>query len=95
MNEPSEPVGTLWNDAQRTAERTGTSSQGDRGRIHELEHEVLELKILNKGKDYFVERLQKEREAFANERREYVDHLIASNRKIGELETKLLQLEGI
>jgi hypothetical protein len=41
---------------------------------------------LNKGKDYFMEQLQKERNGF-------FEQVISANRKVGELETKLLQLE--
>ena len=49
--------------------------------------EVLDLKITNRGKDYFIEQIQKERDGF-------VDQLLSASRKVGELETKLLQLEG-
>jgi hypothetical protein len=52
------------------------------------------LKITNRGKDYFIEQVEKEREGFAQEREGYVEKLMASNREVGELETKLLQLEG-
>jgi hypothetical protein len=45
------------------------------------------LKILNKWKDFFVEQRQKERNGF-------FDQLLTTNRKLGELETKLLQLES-
>jgi len=38
--------------------------------------------------------LQKEREGFAQERQGYVGKLMNFNRKVGELETKLLQLEA-
>jgi hypothetical protein len=86
INEPSEPVGKVRNDAERTSERGAAASEGDMGRIQELEKEVLDLKILNKGKDFFVEQLQKERNRF-------FDQLLTANRKMGELEEKLLQLE--
>lgn len=48
---------------------------------------VLNLKIVNKGKDRFIERLQKERNRF-------VDQLLAANRKMGGLGSKLLRLEN-
>ena len=38
--------------------------------------------------------LQKEREGFAQERQGYVEKLMNFNRKAGELETKLLQLQA-
>jgi hypothetical protein len=86
INEPSEPVGKVRNDAERTSERTAAASEGEVGRIRELEKEVLDLKILNKGKDFFVEQLQKERNGF-------FEQVLSANRKVGELEAKLLQLE--
>ena len=52
----------------------------------------MDLKITNRAKDYFIEQLKNEREGFALERKEYVEKLINSNRQIGELETRLLQL---
>jgi hypothetical protein len=48
---------------------------------------------LPKGKDFFIEQLQKERESFAQERQGYVEKLMGFNRKVGELETRLLQLD--
>ena len=67
---------------------------GDGGRMGELEKEIVDLRITNRGKDYFIEQLQKERERFAQERQGYVEKLMSFNRKVGELETKLLQLEA-
>jgi polyhydroxyalkanoate synthesis regulator phasin len=64
----------------------------DKGRVRELEKEVIDLKITNRGKDYFIEQLQKEREGFAEERKGYVDELMKSQKQVGELEAKLLQL---
>jgi hypothetical protein len=46
----------------------------------------MDLKITNRGKDYLIEQWQKERNGF-------FDQLLAANRKVGELETRLLQLE--
>ena len=59
-----------------------------------LEQEVMDLKIVNRGKDYFIEQLQKDHAAFAEERQSYVEKLMNFNRKVGELETRLLQLQG-
>ena len=47
---------------------------------------MLDLKITNRGKDFFIEQLQKERDGFFKE-------VIKANRRVGELETRLLQLE--
>ena len=61
--------------------------------LRELEKELMDLKITNRAKDQYIERLHQDREAFAVERQEYVEKLMSFNRKVGELETKLLQLE--
>jgi hypothetical protein len=52
-----------------------------------LERENLDLKIANRGKDFLIEQIQKERTGF-------FDQLLNANRKMGELETKLLQIES-
>jgi len=76
INEASEPIGKVPNDAERATERTAPASEGDLGRIKELEKEVVDLKILNKGKDFILEQLQKERNVF-------FDQLLTANRKMG------------
>ena len=81
-NEPSEPVGSLRKDA----EGLKGGSVPDDDRVKELERENLDLKITNRGKDFFIEQLQKERNGI-------IDQLLSTNRKVGELETKLLQIE--
>jgi hypothetical protein len=79
--EHSETVGTVPKDAE-------TSSQPiDTDRVEELEKEIFDLKITNRAKDHFIDQLQKERES-------HVTKLMASSHRIGELETKLLQLEA-
>ena len=42
----------------------------------------------------FIEQLKKERESLADERKDYVDKLMTFIHKVGELETRLLQLEA-
>ena len=63
-------------------------------RIKELERENLDLKITNRGKDYFVEKLEKEREYFEVVRREMTQQLISQSQRVGELKTKLQQIEA-
>jgi hypothetical protein len=82
-NEPAEPVGSLRKDSE--GPKKGSES-GDE-QVKELKRENLDLKIANRGKDYLIEQLQKERGGF-------FDQLLAANRKVGELETKLLQIES-
>ena len=55
-------------------------------RIKELELENVDLKIANRGKDYFVEELKNERERFEAERKELVQQLIHHSHRVGELE---------
>ena len=56
-------------------------------KLQELEREILDLKITNRGKDMFIEQLKGERTGF-------FEQLLSANRKVGELETKLLQIES-
>ena len=87
INESSEPVGTVPNALEKPQKPTNESSETDAGRLRELQHEVMDLKITNKGKDYLVDQLKQERDGF-------FDQLLSASRKVGELETRLLQLEG-
>lgn len=48
---------------------------------------MTDLRIANRGKDIFIEHLQKERDGILGQ-------LVESSRKNGELETRLLLLEG-
>lgn len=54
----------------------------------------MDFKIPNRAKDFYIEQLQKEREGFALERREYVEKLMSFNHRMGDLETQLLQLQA-
>jgi hypothetical protein len=75
----------------RTVVRTA-EPRLDTEEVKTLKQEIMDLKITNRGKDFFIEQLQNEREGFAVERQGYVDKLMSFNRKVGELESKLLQL---
>ena len=95
INEPSEPFGKLPQDSEpfRTVPQDALSttktppiSEEDRSKVLELEKEVMDLRILNKGKDFFIEQLKTERQDFFEE-------VVAANRKVGELQNRLLQLE--
>ena len=95
INEPSEPFGkvpqpaedfrTIPHDAE-TGNETETVSEIEKSRGKELERENLDLKIANRGKDYLIDQLK-------NERTGFFEQLLTANKKMGELETKLLQLE--
>ena len=59
----------------------------DSEEVSELRKEIMDLRIANRGKDMFIEHLTKERT-------EFVDQLMERSRKVGELETRLLQLDA-
>jgi hypothetical protein len=81
----SEPVGNVPKDAERPEPPIPHASESQE--IEELEKEIRDLEITNRGKDYFIGRLERERDGF-------FEQLLTASRKVGELETKLLQLEG-
>jgi len=81
----SEGIRTVPNDGE-TSKATPASTRED-SRVLELERENIDLKITNRAKDIVIGQIQKEREGF-------FEQLITASRKVGELETKLLQLEG-
>jgi hypothetical protein len=58
----------------------------DEKRFKELEREIFDLQIANRGKDYLIGELNKERKLF-------FDQLLTANRTVGQLETKLKQLD--
>lgn len=91
VNIPFEQVGSVPSASERD-DRPTRSSEPTNNEIKSLEHEIRDLQITNRAKDMFIERLEKERESFAIERHEYVEKLMSFNRRVGELETQLLQL---
>ena len=66
INEAAEPVGSVPKDSERLETPLAVSEPGP-GRVKKLEEEVMDLKITNRAKDYFIDQLQKEREGFAQE----------------------------
>lgn len=62
-----------------------TETPADSGKLKELEAEVVDLKITNRAKDYFIDQLKQERGSM-------VEQLTASARRVGELETTLQQI---
>lgn len=92
--EPSEAPEPVPKGSEKPKPKASWENGEDPDRIKQLEREVVDLKILNQGKDYFIDLMKKERDGFSQDRQKYIDQLVASNRKVGELETRLLQLEG-
>jgi len=60
----------------------------DQKRLKELEREMFDLQIANRGKDYLIDQLNSERAGF-------FDKILSATRRVGQLETKLQQLDGL
>ena len=65
----------------------GNASMADEKRLKELEREIFDLQIANRGKDYLIGELNKERKSF-------FDQLLHANRTVGQLETRLNRLDN-
>jgi hypothetical protein len=89
---PSEASATAQNEGDRKGEPPLQPSPENAKIIKELEKEIMDLKITNRAKDYFIERLEKDREKFAVERHGFINKLMSFTRRIGQMESKLLQL---
>ena len=90
----SGPGSSVPKNSESPANRAPAEANSEVSNIPRLQQELMDLKITNRAKDYYIEQLKSEREGFALEREDYVEKLINSNRQIGELETKLLQLQA-
>jgi hypothetical protein len=65
----------------------GNANNTDELRLQELEREIIDLRIANRGKDYLIDQLKGERTGF-------FEKLLSANRTVGELERRLRQLNG-
>ena len=84
----SDPVRNVPKGSESNIDNPPSSPAGDEDAgFKTLEREVRDLKITNQAKDYYIDRLEKERENF-------VEKLMASSHRVGELEAKLLRLEA-
>lgn len=94
----AEPYGKLPHAERQREPQEEPITEDERDRSKSLQQEIMDLKITNRAKDIEIGRLYEERDEergdFALERNEYVEKLMSFNRKVGELETKLLQLEA-
>ena len=59
----------------------------DERKVQELERQVVDLNIANRGKDYLIDQLK-------GERADFFEKLLTANRAVGQLETKLHQLDA-
>jgi predicted RNase H-like nuclease (RuvC/YqgF family) len=80
----SETFGTTVEHVKHSPTKTTTRSADER-KVQELEHEIMDLKITNRGKDFLIKQLQSERDGI-------IDKMLTSSRTVGQLETKLNQL---
>lgn len=83
----SEPVSEPFRTAPRDSEQARRADSASADELVELKKENRDLQIANRGKDYFIERLEKERETMLTQ-------LVESSRTVGQLETRLHQLEA-
>ena len=60
--------------------------------VQDLRRKVMDLEITNRVKEELLRRAQTQLDQADEERKTYIERLIAGSRKIGELETHLLQL---
>jgi hypothetical protein len=89
-NEPAEPVGSVPKDAV-----TGRSAGVDEpAHARELELQIRDLEITNRVKDQVISMKDKFIEQLQQEQRDYIERLIDSSHRVGQLETKLLQIES-
>lgn len=83
-SEPEVPP-TPRSETKEDKSRTRSNPEPDSAQLGTMEKELTDLRILNRGKDYFIEQLKLERE-------DLLDKLVNGSHRIGELETQLRQL---
>jgi hypothetical protein len=84
---PSEIVGSTGKDSVKSESPPTAATQTNLENADAVRQEIANMQVTNRAKDLFIEQLQKDRE-------HYVEQLMEFNRKFGELETKLLQLQA-
>lgn len=75
----SEPFGSDMKTVKHL-QMENSKQVADGNKFQELEREIMDLKIANRGKDYLIDQLRNERSGF-------FDKLLATNHRLGELET--------
>ncbi len=78
---------TSESEIPKHSERGPARESADEDRVRELERQNRDLEIATRAKDYYLERLEKERTQF-------VEKLVGISRYVGELETQVFQLGG-
>jgi hypothetical protein len=72
---------TFGSVAARVKNPENSVETSDSRRLQELEREIIDLKIANRGKDYLLGELNRERQSF-------FEQLLSANRTVGQLEAK-------
>ncbi len=88
------PVKPVRNPSERPPQPEQPAGEQATGDMDGMSQEILDLMITNRAKDIHIKQLYKERDDFASERQGYVEKLMTFSRKVGELETRLLQLSA-
>jgi hypothetical protein len=83
---PAKAAAERFRKAPNDSGSSNSKPASDPDELAELKKENLDLKITNRGKDYFIEQLQKEREGL-------IKQVVDSSQRVGQLEAKLMQLE--
>jgi hypothetical protein len=80
-------ISEAFGSAVQHVKHPGNTSVVDERKLQDLERQIMDLKIANRGKDFLIGELNKERKSF-------FDQLLTTSRTVGQLETKLNQLDG-
>lgn len=76
------PDAEAFRKVPNPAEDTRAETKADSNELAELKKENFDLKITNRGKDYFIEQLQKERDGLLKQ-------VVDSSQRVGQLESEL------
>ncbi len=85
LGNPPKPDANTFRKPPNDSDHPNSKPAPDSDELAELKKENLDLKITNRGKDYFIEQLKGERESLLKQ-------VVDSSQRVGQLETKLLQL---
>ena len=81
------PISVSFGSPVAHVKHSGNANIAEDKRLKELEREIFDLQIANRGKDYLIDQLKDERTGF-------FEKLMSANRTLGQLETRLNYLDG-
>jgi hypothetical protein len=88
----SEPFGNAQKSAHHFSETFRATDPESETEIADLRRKIMDLEITNRVKEQLLDRLNDELIKRDEERRTYIERLITDNRRIGELESQILQI---